>query len=350
MKELIKKGKRITGKVRGKIGKNRGNSAPHEHENENGDERKGVSLGRNTIDSKNLWMWIAIILAGTLIFTQLFEVKIEIRQRGAQEGTEQTTSGTAVSDKEIANAVIPGSGVVLPVRWGDLGEKMVKNGIIDSVAFEKLYATRGGLSDGSKQLLYGKNNGNLKIDTQNSGVVLNLLWAFGLSNKNAILENGPMQDPKYGGAGRFASTGGWTLAKGNAMNYYGKYAFVSLTPEQQALVEKVSRNIYRPCCGNSVYFPDCNHGMAMLGLLELLASQGANETQMYATALKANSYWFPSTYVTIAKYFAKRGVAWNDVDPKEALGSLYSSASGYKQVLSEVEPVKSQGGGGGCGA
>ena len=58
------------------------------------------------------------------------------------------------------------------------------------------------------------------------------------------------------------------------MNHYSMHRFIVLTPEQQALVEKVSKGIYRPCCGNSVYFPDCNHGMAMLGLLELMASQG----------------------------------------------------------------------------
>ena len=30
---------------------------------------------------------------------------------------------------------------------------------------------------------------------------------------------------------------------------------------------KIAKGIYRPCCNNSTYFPDCNHGMAMLGLL-----------------------------------------------------------------------------------
>jgi hypothetical protein len=46
---------------------------------------------------------------------------------------------------------------------------------------------------------------------------------------------------------------------------------IPLTAEQQALVEEVAAEIYRPCCNNSTLFPDCNHGMAMLGFLELLA-------------------------------------------------------------------------------
>ena len=100
-------------------------------------------------------------------------------------------------------------------------------------------------------------------------------------------------DPRYGGAENFASTGGWTLAKGRAMDHYSMHRFVELTPEQQALIEKVSKNIFRPCCRNSTYFPDCNHGMAMLGLMELMASQGASETEMMTKAQEVNDLWFP---------------------------------------------------------
>ena len=158
-----------------------------------------------------------------------------------------------------------------------------------------------------------------------------MFWALGLGNKNDILENGPMTDPKYGGAGRFASTGGWTLANGDAMEHYSRHRFINLTPEQQAIVERVSRGIYRPCCDNSVYFPDCNHGMAMLGFLELAASQRFNENELYQMALVLNSYWFPDTYLTIGKYFQNRGIDWEKIDAKEALGYNFSSGSGYQK-------------------
>lgn len=237
--------------------------------------------------------------------------------------------------------------VVLPVRWGDLGKQMAESGVLNAGELEKIYSQRGGLDEESKKLLYSANNGNLVIDSKNSGLLLNLLWALGLGNKNPVLENGPMQDKQYGGAGNFASTGGWTLAKGKTMDHYSKHNFINLTPEQQALVEKISKGIYRPCCGNSTYFPDCNHGIAMLGLLELMASQGKSEAEMYQVALIVNSYWFPDNYQTIAKFMASKGVKWENVDPKEILGINFSSAQGYSQIVSQVQPV--QGGkGGGC--
>jgi hypothetical protein len=179
------------------------------------------------------------------------------------------------------------------LEWSNLGVKMAEAGVIDTKKFENLYSQRGGLSEADKKLLYGAKNGKVKITPENSGMMLNMLWAFGLSNKNPILENGPMMDPRYDGAGNFASTGGWTLAKGSAMDHYSMHSFVVLTREQQELVEKVSKNIFRPCCKNSTYFPDCNHGMAMLGLLELMASDGASEEEMYKIADEVNALWFP---------------------------------------------------------
>lgn len=169
-----------------------------------------------------------------------------------------------------------------------------------------------------------------------------LFWALGLANKNPILENGPMMDKQYGGAGNFASTGGWTLAKGNTMDHYSQHALITLTSEQQALVEKISKGVYRPCCGNSTYFPDCNHGMAMLALLELMASQNVSEQDMWKTALIVNSYWFPDTYLTIAIYMKEKGVDWKDVSPQEMLGADYSSAQGFRNISSEVVLPKQQ--------
>jgi len=126
------------------------------------------------------------------------------------------------------------------------------------------------------------------------------------------------------------------------------HSLVELTDDQQTLVDRVAKGIYRPCCGNSVHFPDCNHGMAMLGLLELMASQGANEQEMYKYALAVNSYWFPETYLTVAKYLDTQGLAWGDVSAQELLGYNVSSSAGYRNILAQVEPVQSSGGGG-CG-
>src|SRR3989339_2085311 len=243
----------------------------------------------------------------------------------------------------------PNAPKTFSLYWGNLGARMVEAGVIDIERFENLYQQRGGLSEADRKLLADSDNGNLVITAENSGMMLNMLWALGLSNKNPILENGPMMDSRYGGAGNFASTGGWTIAKENTMDHYSRHEFIKLTLEQQKLVEEVSKNIYRPCCDNPTYFPDCNHGMAMLGLLELMASQGVSESDMYKIALTVNSYWFPDTYLTIAKYLKeKKNIDWEDANPKEILGRNYSSASGYQNILSQITPPATQSGGG-CG-
>lgn len=264
---------------------------------------------------------------------------LSLIQGSAQK--EETSIPASVND------VIPAQGVLVPVDFGDLGPKLVEKGVIDKEKFLSIYAGNEAIRKEAEGLLAGTARGGVVITPLNAPVILNFLWAFGLGNKNRILEEGPMMDAKYGGAGNFASTGGWTLARGNAMEHYSKYALVELTSEQQSLVERVSKNVYRPCCGNSTYFPDCNHGMAMLGLLELLAAQGATEDEMYRVALSVNAYWFPDTYLTIAKYLASKGRVWAEADPKELLGAAYSSGSGYRNIASQVEGVKS--GGGSCG-
>ncbi len=277
--------------------------------------------------------------------------------------TTRITSGNATSSstakKSAASAaeqvdttvleknVLPTTGVVLPIIWGKLGKQLVDEGVIDTTKLDALYTQRGGLGNEEQAMLDGAAK-KITMTAANAPFLLNVLWAFGLGNRNTILEQGPISDKQYGGAGGFASTGGWTLARGETMDHFSKHAFVTLTADQQQRVETVSKNIYRPCCGNATYFPDCNHGMAMLGLLELMAANNVSEQEMYEVALQVNAFWFPDTYLTIAKYMESKGTPWAKVDPKEMLGQNYSSSSGYKQVASQVTPTQSKGGSG-CG-
>jgi len=252
---------------------------------------------------------------------------------------------------KLQESVLPADGVTLPITWGDLGAKLVEAGAIDPGKLAALYQERGGFPDEYRKLIEKDANEKIVITNWNSGYLLNLLWALGLANKNSILEDAnEMMNPAYKGAGNFASTGGWTLARGDAMDHYNRHALVALTAGQQTLVDRVSRNIYRPCCGNSTHFPDCNHGMAMLGLLELMAAQGASEQEMYKTALAVNSYWFPETYLTLAAYMQQKNIAWKEVSPKEILGASYSSASGYQDVSAQVNQLPELKKGSGCSA
>ena len=285
---------------------------------------------------------VSVVAAVALIFMSLY---IGPSNRGST-----AARGTDTQDI-LQEAVLPTKGVTLPITWGDLGVKLVDVGAIDRGKMEALYRDRGGFPPEYQKMLEKNTSRKIVITSQNAGYLLNLLWALGLANENPILDDkNEMMNPSYKGAGNFASTGGWTLAKGSAMSHYNRHELVVLTGEQQALVDRVSRNIYRPCCDNSTHFPDCNHGMAMLGLLELMVSQGVNEEDMYKTALAVNSYWFPDTYLTIATYMQNRGIAWENVSPKEVLGASYSSSSGYQNISSQVTQLQQGRGGSGCSA
>ncbi len=93
---------------------------------------------------------------------------------------------------------------------------------------------------------------------------------------------------------------------------------------------EVAKNAFRPCCDNSAFFQDCNHGSALLGLIELAASQGAKSAELFELALKANAFWYPSRYVEIALYFEEiEDKPWQTIAPEIILGKPYSSRSGW---------------------
>src|SRR3989344_927496 len=292
------------------------------------------------------------ILPATLLISAIMVASALLYEKNPKPNDSFSVATNSIVGEEkltvLEEIILPPRGVFLPVRWGDLGAKLVSVGVIDNERFKALYEERGEFGDEYARLLQGTSNDQLRITENNAGYLLNLFWALGLANKNPVLDNGEMSNPFYGGAGNFASTGGWSMAKGDQMSHYSRHKFFELTDEQQVLVEKVSSGIYRPCCNNPTHFPDCNHGMAMLGLLELMASQGANEKEMWQTALAVNSYWFPNNYLTIATYMQDNGVKWDDVKPEEILGLDYSSASGFQQIASQVNQTRQQGGGGGC--
>ena len=78
----------------------------------------------------------------------------------------------------------------------------------------------------------------------------------------------------------------------------------------------------------------------MLGLLELMASQGISEDEMYRTALLVNSYWFPETYINLARYFNSTGIPWDKVNPKEVLGADGCAGGGENGVDLQKNPVR----------
>lgn len=290
-----------------------------------------------------------IVLAGLFLAPKITALRTNVAS------TPSPVASTSKTDN-LFNEINPESGFEINAKFGNLGPKMTSMGVIDPEKFKSTYErSNQPLTTEQEEILFKGSGENVKITRDNSYFLLNFFWAVGLANKSKILDSGEIMN--YGGkqgVGNFASTGGWTLSKGDAMNYYSKSPLITLTKEQEERVDLVASNIFRPCCNNSTAFPDCNHGMALLGVLQLMAANGATETQMYEAGKYFNAFWFPGNYYDLALYFYnKDGKSFKDVDAKTMLGKEFSSASGWqsaKQWLSEKgliqQPPKQ---GGGCG-
>lgn len=252
--------------------------------------------------------------------------------------------------KEATAKVLPAEGYTTQIKWGDLVKQLVEAGAIDADRYREIYNSNTNAAD-HLGLLDGDTGQAITVNENNAYFLVNTLWALGLTQKSKVLDEGPMrQDPAD--TDRFASTGGWTLGKKSAMELYSSQELISLTDAQQDQVRQIADNVFRPCCGNPTSFPDCNHGMAALGYIELAVANGLAEEQIYRDLLAFNSFWFPDTYVKMAVYFRQNeGKAWDRIDPKLALSRDYSSAAGAQKINQAVEAVpgfKSQGGS--CGA
>ena len=287
------------------------------------------------------------------VWTNLFDLKIDPNYKllvtlGLATPTPIPASELTVD--LLSKSVVPDAGYSVNVNWGETGKKLVTAGGIDMAKFSQNYSTAE-YAELLKYLTEAKDLG-ITINSKNAYFWVNTLWALGLTQKSDVLDKGVMGTEYRDRLANFASTAGWTLGSKDAVSLYSSAQIIPLTEEQQDMVTKVSANIYRPCCGNPTSFPDCNHGMAILGLIELMVSQGFSEQQIYRAALAFNSYWFSSTYVDLAYYFqTEKGLTWDEVDPKLVLSAEYSSAPGYQAIKKQIGSIPgSQNVGASCGA
>lgn len=247
--------------------------------------------------------------------------------------TPAPVSTTAEQPAPVSQVTLPES-YTLPISFGDIGPRLVTAGVIDYDRFVQLYADAGQpLTAEQLKLLTQGRDGPVVINQQNAYFLLNFLWAVGLTNQNRLLTEGPMQQYSKGDIGSFASTGGWTIGKKPATELYASTSLIKLTSEQQTRLETVAQGVYRPCCNNHTAFPDCNHGMAMLGLLELMAAQGASEDEMFAAAKYINAFWFPQQMLELAVvYKVSKNQDFAQIDARELVGPNLSSVTGYQQA------------------
>ncbi len=286
------------------------------------------------------------------------EYKFKFQRSGITAPTVEQLNLEANLDN-IYEQVNPREGFTIDAKYGNMGYQLVESGAIDFDKFKALY-DRAGTPLTPEQLKIFSKEGldkNIKIDRENSYFLLNLFWAFGLANNNPIITEGQITKYGDGQIGRFASTGGWTIATKPLKEFMAKSQLATLTPEQQVLLQKVAESVYRPCCGNSTAFPDCNHGMALLGVLELMASTGATEDELYEAAKYFSAYWFPSQMIDVATYFMiTDGTEFKDIDPRQAVSEQFFSGRGWSGLKGWLNQNANGGaqqqapaGGGGCG-
>lgn len=256
---------------------------------------------------------------------------------------------------EMMAQINPPNGYTVPATFGDMGPKMAAAGVFDVTEFEQVYQQANQPLTGQQVAVLAEGSSNpVVFNSQSAYFLLNFFWAVGLSNKNPVLDSGPIQQYSEGKVENFASTGGWSLAKKPINEIYSKLPLINLTAEQQKNLEEAAIAVYRPCCDNSTHFPDCNHGMAMLGLMELMASHNATVEQMLDAAKHANAYWYPTQTIEQAIFFKNTtGMDYQDIDASLLLGPKYSSGSGFQamhQYLAQNNLLpQNPNSGGGCG-
>jgi len=229
--------------------------------------------------------------------------------------------------REALVAVRPAAGVKTAVSFGDSIQRLVAAGAIDPEKFRSLDTVQESL-EWVERLFAAPSAEPILLSAATAPSLLNLLWPLGLATKATFNERSPLNGVRLPS---FASTAGWLLGReSNGYVYFNKVETLRLTEEQEKSVLDVATNTFRPCCDNSTYFQDCNHGSALLGLIELAASQNATTDELYHIALAANSYWFPTYYDKMALYLALfENQSWTGTPPQTILGARFSSQSGW---------------------
>ncbi len=277
-------------------------------------------------------------------------------QSAATSSVASGQNGNGIDTAALMKQVNPPEGYKLPVRFGNLGPRLIESGAINPDAFASVYQQSGDpLTQDQVEILKQGSNDQVIITQKNAHFLLNFFWAVGLANKNPILTNGPITQYSNGQIDQFASTGGWTLGTKPVKDLYASTELISLTTEQQARLEQVASAVYRPCCDNPTLFPDCNHGMAMLGLLELMAYNGASVDEMFEAAKYVNAFWFPQQALEVAiDLKSNRHMDFVQADARQVIGKDFFSATGASRVHASLQSEgllsTMPGNGGNCGS
>jgi len=307
-------------------------------------KKKPIARGREAVEmpQQKPWLYPSLVLAAFLLGNLTGYTFWDRRSQDLREELQPVTTlpEARESDQEgfdfeaVLQQVNPPDGYNLSVRYADLGPRMIEAGVIDFDSFAAVFENaEAPLTASQIKILQQGSDEKIVISPENAHFLLNFFWAVGLANENKILTEGPMVQRSDGKIENFASTGGWTLGAKPVTELYASLNLIPLTAEQQARVEEVASAVYRPCCNNPTLFPDCNHGMAMLGLLELMASQDASADEMFEAAKYVNAYWFPQQALETAIYLKSiQNTDFADENGRLLAGKEFFSGSGFSKI------------------
>ncbi|MDE1851633.1 MAG: hypothetical protein KGH69_03015 [Candidatus Micrarchaeota archaeon] len=279
------------------------------------------------------WKAVSVALGIMLVFAVSYIIGTSFPLLSDSSAVSTTAVGTGAAQNSTLTAAerdaVPAGDVVLQTRWGASIERLVASNALNVSFLNRTLSGNGHpLTVVEKGILNGTYEGNITMNRSDAMFTLLVLWALGINNNNTIINNGPVTHS--GDPYAFASTGGYGQL---GVLQLGNLNIVNLSGSQQLVANYTAQNSYRPCCNNPTFFPDCNHGAAALGLIELMASQGASEQSIFSALENFNSIQFPQQYTYLAAYSEMHGAEWKSVDPSIAMSYNYSSAAGAASAL-----------------
>ena len=143
-----------------------------------------------------VFLLIAAFLSGILVSKALDLKRIQdIKNQQNYAQNQQAIVLQKLQDKVIRERY------VFKIKWGDLGKKMIQDGVIDKTKLAKAVIGKDELpKDLDKYFLDGQNK--IELTQANSQFWVDVLWGLGLANRNQILEKGEMV--KAGNTANFA--------------------------------------------------------------------------------------------------------------------------------------------------
>lgn len=290
---------------------------------------------RNFINRRQLGLGVAASVGSLAIAGGLLARDTPARELVPRRDTllQRRALAMDISASDRMERVIPRSGMQTRTRLGDSPLKLVEHGIIDPDRFLALYHNE--LPPEQRLLLFWPSHRPINLMRENSNIYVNLLWPLGRANRLKANESSPVNNETLP---MLAATAGWTLGQAeNGAACFNGYRILDLSERQEQLAASVAQRTYRPCCDNSTFLQDCNHGSALFGILQLGAAQGLGGAELFQEALTFNSFWFPSHYVQIALYLELiEKTGWADADPARIMGAEYSASSPSRHKLSQI--------------